>query len=139
MKDGWLTCLDAARTGDVTRSGIVWSYDKIGASVSTVAIDDGLVYAAGFDGRLHCLDADTGRCYWVHDAGKPIWGSPLVADGKVYLGTGSQVLWVLAAGKQLKVLNRIRVRDGVFTTPTAANGTLFVATNKHLYAVGKGD
>ncbi len=64
---------------------------------------------------------------------------PIVADGKVYLGTGSQVLWVLAAGKQLKVLNRIRVRDSISPTPTAANGTLFVATNKHLYAVGKGD
>jgi outer membrane protein assembly factor BamB len=137
MKDGWLTCLDATRSGDITRSGIVWSYKPIAASISTVAIHDGLVYAAGFDGRLHCLDAETGRCYWVHDAGKPIWGSPLAADGKVYLGTGAQVLWVLAADKELKVINRVRMRDGVFTTPTAANGTLFVATNKHLYAVGK--
>ena len=47
-------------------------------------------------------------------------------------------LWVLAAGKQPKVINRIRMRDGVYTTPTAANGTLFVATNRHLYAVGGG-
>jgi outer membrane protein assembly factor BamB len=139
LKDGWLTCLDATRSGDVTRSGIIWSYSKIAASISTVAIHDGLVYAAGFDGRLHCLDAETGRCYWVHDAGKPIWGSPLVADGKVYLGTGSQLFWVLKAGKELKVISRIRMRDGIFTTPTAANGTLFVATNKHLYAVRKGD
>ena len=139
LKDGWLTCLDATRSGDITRSGIIWSYSKIAASISTVAIHDGLVYAAGFDGRLHCLDAETGRCYWVHDAGKPIWGSPLVADGKVYLGTGSQLFWVLKAGKELKVVSRIRMRDGIFTTPTAANGTLFVATNKHLYAVRKGD
>jgi outer membrane protein assembly factor BamB len=138
MMQGRLTCLDATKTGDVTRSVIRWSYDKIGASVSTVAIADGLVYAAGFDGRLHCLDADTGECYWVHEAGKPIWGSPLVADGKVYLGTGAQVLWVLAAGKQPKVINRIRMRDGVYTTPTAANGTLWVVTNRHLYAVGGG-
>jgi outer membrane protein assembly factor BamB len=139
LKDGWLGCLDATRSGDITRSGILWSYDKIAASISTVAIHDGLVYAAGFDGRLHCLDAETGRCYWVHEAGKPIWGSPLVADGKVYLGTGSQLFWVLAEGKELKVIRRIRMRDGVFTTPTAANGTLFVMTNKHLYAVGKRD
>jgi outer membrane protein assembly factor BamB len=139
MKNGWLTCLDATRSGDITRSGIVWSYDKIGASISTVAIHDGLVYAAGFDGRLHCLDAETGHCYWIHDAGKPIWGSPLVADGKVYLGTGAAVFWVLAAGRELKVISRIRMRDGIFTTPTAANGTLFVETHKHLYAVGRRD
>ena len=47
-------------------------------------------------------------------------------------------LWVLAAGKQPKVINRIRMRDGVYTTPTAANGTLWVVTNRHLYAVGGG-
>jgi len=136
MKRGWLTCIDAAGHGDITHGGLRWSYEQIGCSVSTVAIADGLVYAAGFDGKLHCLDAETGHCYWVHEAGGPIWGSPLLADGKIYLGTGRQVLWVLAAGKQLHVLQRIRMRDGIYTTPTAANGVLYVATNKHLYAVG---
>jgi len=137
MKEGWLTCLDATKTGDLTRTGIVWSYDQIGSSVSTVSIADGLVYAAGFFGGLHCLDAETGECYWVHTAGGPIWGSPLLADGKVYLGTGRHFLWVLGAGKELKVLGKIRMRDQVLTTPVAANGVLYVATSKHLYAVGK--
>lgn len=136
-KEGWLVCLDAAGTGDITRSGIVWAYDELGGSVSTVAIHEGLVYAAGFDGKLHCLDAETGRAHWVHDAGRPVWGSPLVADGKVYLGTGSRRLWILRAGKQREVINEIVMRDGIFCTPTAADGTLFVATRKHLYAIGE--
>ncbi|MGA2068571.1 MAG: PQQ-binding-like beta-propeller repeat protein [Thermoguttaceae bacterium] len=137
MKLGVLACVDATRTGNVTRGGLVWSYDKIGASVSTVAVADGLVYAPDFTGRLHCLDAETGRCYWVHEAGGPIWGSPLAADGKIYLGSGGKkTLWVLAAGKQLKVISRIPMCDGIYTTPTAANHVLYVATNKHLYAVG---
>jgi len=135
MKGGWLLCLDASGSGDVTRSAIVWSYHEIGSSPATVAIADGLVYAAGFDGRLHCLDAETGKVYWVYEAGRPIWGSPLVADGKVYLGTGANALCILRAGKQLEEINRIRMRDGIFCTPTAANGTLFVATRKHLYAI----
>ncbi len=137
MKLGRTVAIDATRTGDISRSGTLWSYDKIGASVSTLAIADGLVYAAGFDGRLHCLDAETGNCLWIHEAGGPVWGSPLVADGKVYLGTGKKTLWVLAAGKKLKVINRIRMCDAVYTTPTAANGMLYVVTNQHLYAVGK--
>ena len=137
MKLGRVVSVDAAGSGDISRSGTLWSYDEIGSSVSTVAVADGLVYAAGFDGRLHCLDADTGHCYWVHEAGAQVWGSPLAADGKVYLGSGKKLLWVLAAGKELKVINRIRVHDAIYTTPTAANGTLFVVTNRHLYAVGK--
>jgi len=136
MKEGWLLCLSAAGTGDVTRSAIIWSYDEIGSSASTVAIADGLVYAAGFDGRLHCLDAETGKVYWVHEVGRPVWGSPLLADGKVYLGTGGNVLCILQAGKELKEINRIRMRDGIFCSVTAANHTLYLATRKHLYAVG---
>ena len=137
MKLGWLVCLDAAKHGDITRKGIVWKYDAIKSTVSTPAIADGLVYAADFAGVLHCLDADTGRCYWTHNVGGPIWGSPLAADGKVYLGTGRNTLWVFKAGKQKEVINSIRTRDGIFSTPVAANGVLYVMTNKHLYAVGK--
>ncbi|HUT92546.1 MAG TPA: PQQ-binding-like beta-propeller repeat protein, partial [Thermoguttaceae bacterium] len=135
MKLARLACLDATKTGDVTRSALVWSYDEIAATCSTVAVADDLVYAADFYGKLHCLDAQTGECYWVHEAGGPIWGSPLVADGKVYLGTGKQLFWVLKAGKDLSVVNEIRMRDKVLSTPVAANGVLYVMTNKHLYAV----
>ncbi|MEE8451329.1 MAG: PQQ-binding-like beta-propeller repeat protein [Thermoguttaceae bacterium] len=137
MEKAWLVCLDATKTGDTTQTGIVWSYKDISSTVSTVAIADGLVYAADFDGDLHCLDAETGKPYWVHKAGGPICGSPMVADGKVYLGTERNYLWVLKAGKQLEVISSMRMRDSVSTTPVAANGVLYVLTNKHLYAVGK--
>ena len=139
---GWLTCLDPSQKGDVTRSALVWSHEDCGASVSTVAVADGLAYCATFWGELRCLDARTGELYWTHPAGGPIWGSPLVADGKVYLGTGRLALWVLEAGKELKVLGHVRMRDRIFTTPTAANGTLYVATFRSLYAIaqlGSGD
>ena len=133
---GWLVCIDATTQGDLARRGLVWSYKDTGATLSTVSIADGLLYVADYAGRLHCLDSETGDCYWVHDAGRPIWSSTLVADGKVYLGTGRNLFWVLAHGKQLEVINRIRMPDRIFTTPTAANGVLYVATNKRLYAIG---
>ena len=40
------------------------------------------------------------------DAGNPVWASPLVADGKVYLGTGKSTLLILAPGKELKVIRK---------------------------------
>ncbi len=135
MKLGWLVALDASHSGDVTRRAIVWSYDKIGAATATVAIHDGLVYAAGWDGRLHCLDAQTGQVYWVQELSGPIAASPLVADGKVYIGTDKQDFFILRAGKEPKVLSTIRMRDKISATAVAANGVLYVATWRHLYAI----
>jgi outer membrane protein assembly factor BamB len=83
---------------------------------------------------VHCLDAETGHCYWVHQTGAEVWGSTLVADGKVYLGTRKS-FWVLAAGKQRKVLHEIRLGTSVWSTPVAANGVLFVASQSYLWAV----
>ena len=36
---GILTCIDATKTGDITQTGKIWSYDKIHRSISTVSID----------------------------------------------------------------------------------------------------
>ena len=134
--DGWLACIDATKSGEVTRSGLIWSYDGISDCISTVSIADDLLFIADFSGRLHCLDAETGRRYWMKELGGKILGSTLLADGKVYVGTDRSEFWVLAAAKDVEVISRIRMRDPISTTPVAANGVLYVATAKHLYALG---
>ena len=67
-----------------------------------------------------------------------IWTSTLVADGKVYIGTRKGDFWVLAAGKQKRVLSSIRLPDPVQSTVVAANGTLYVGTMTRLYALRAG-
>ena len=134
-----LTCIDATKTGDITKTGKIWTYDDIGRSLSTVAIADGLLYIAEIFGAIHCLDARTGVRYWKHTVSGQVWGSVLVADGKVYIGTGHKNLWVLKAGKEKKVLQQIKLPGEMFTSPVAANGTLFLATHGYLIAVASTD
>jgi outer membrane protein assembly factor BamB len=137
-EQAWLKCIDATRTGDVTHTGLVWSYPLRRHCCSTPSLCDGLVYAADCGGKVHCVDAQTGRPCWVHDAGGEMWASTLVADHKVYVGTHRSDFWVLAAGKQHRVLSSIRLDDPVISTAVAANGTLYVGTMKRLYALHKG-
>jgi outer membrane protein assembly factor BamB len=135
MKEGVLVCLDPTRTGDITRSGIIWAH-KMGSSTATPAIHDGLVYINDFWGKLQCLDAQNGKVYWVQNIGGEAPGSPLAADGKLYVGTGGRpTLWVMALGKTPRVLSQIRLRDKILSSPVAANGVLYVATWKHLLAI----
>src|SRR5256714_1575373 len=51
---GILTCIDATKTGDITQTGRIWSYDKIFRSLSTVSIDPdtGLLFIGDFSGYL---------------------------------------------------------------------------------------
>ena len=131
---GMFHCIDATGSGDITESGKIWSYDGLDRTISDATIAGGLVYIPDVAGRLHCLDADTGERYWVHEARAETWGSPLVADGKVYLGTKTQFL-ILAAGKQLKVLSEVRLGAPVYTSPIVADGVLYVASQQYLWAV----
>ena len=101
-----------------------------------VAIANDLLFAADFDGKLHCLNPDTGEVFWTHDTEARIWGSPLLADGKVYLGNEQGDLTIFAASKEKKVINKINFDGAIYSTPIAANGTLFIATDKWLYAIG---
>ena len=132
---GILHCFDATKTGDLTKTARLWAYKGIQRSLSTVAVADGLVYAADFAGVLHCLHAETGKLCWLHRTGQETWSSPFVADGKVYLGTQRRYLWTFRAGRQKKLLGRTKMPAAVSATPVAANGVLYVMTNRLLYAV----
>jgi outer membrane protein assembly factor BamB len=132
---GNLSCIDATQTGDVTKTAKIWSYDKIHRSLSTVSITpDGLLFVGDFSGYLHCLDAETGKVYWVHDLKAHIWGSTMVADGKVYLGTEDGDLIVFAASKEKKILSTTNVGSAIYGTPVVANGVIYVQSNTHLFA-----
>jgi len=132
---GHLYAIDATKRGDITQTGRIWHYDKIRRSISTGALHDGILYYADFSGFLHALDARTGKPFWVHDTLAALWGSPYVVDGKVYLGNEDGNILILAAGKQKKVIAEIDMGSSVYSTPVAANNTLYVVNRDHLFAI----
>ncbi|HKF57440.1 MAG TPA: PQQ-binding-like beta-propeller repeat protein [Blastocatellia bacterium] len=132
---GHLYCIDGTKRGDITQTGLVWHYDKIRRSISTAAITDGMIFYPDFSGFLHCLDAKTGKPYWVHDVFSAVWGSPMVADGKVYLGDEDGDVVVLQASKEKKVLATINMGSSVYCTPVPANGQLFITNRNQLFAL----
>jgi outer membrane protein assembly factor BamB len=84
---------------------------------------------------LHCLDVKTGTPHWIFDMMAPVWGSPLVADGKVYLGDQDGDVAVLEVGTELKKIAEIDMANAVYGTPVPANGVLYIMTRSELYAI----
>jgi outer membrane protein assembly factor BamB len=135
---GHLYCIDPTKRGDITKTGQVWHYDKIRRSISTGALHNGLLYYSDFSGFLHCVDAKTGQAYWTHDLFAAIWGSPIVVDGKVYLGDEDGDVVVLQAGKEKKVLGEMNMGSSVYSSPVPANGALFIMNRNQIFALATG-
>jgi outer membrane protein assembly factor BamB len=135
---GRLVCMDATMEGDITEKGVIWKFDEIHASCSTATISDGLLYVADMLGKVYCLEAASGKVVWRHEwpARTAIWGSPLVADGKVYLGSRGKGLLVFAASREKRVIH-----DGgklfVDVVPAVAGGVMYVAAHHALFAIGR--
>jgi len=132
---GHMYCIDATKRGDITKTGLIWQYDKIRRSISTPAIKDGVVYEADFSGFLHALDAKTGQVYWTHDLFAAVWGSPILIDGKIYIGDEDGDVAILQEGKTKKVIAEINMGSSVYSTPVPANGVLYIANRNQLFAL----
>ena len=130
-----LQCIKTAGQGDVTKTALVWSYPLQRHSMSTPAVRNGLVYAADCGGFVHCVDAETGKMVWKQDVKGEVWASAMVADGKVYIGTRDGQFLIFKEGREKQILCDVDLDSPIAGTATAANGTVYVATMKMLYAL----
>ncbi|HXG57047.1 MAG TPA: PQQ-binding-like beta-propeller repeat protein [Vicinamibacterales bacterium] len=147
---GHLYAIDGTRRGDISpvvkkgdtietnpNSGQIWHYGDIRRSISTGALFNGILFYSDFSGFLHALDAKTGKPFWKHDMFAAIWGSPIVIDGKVFLGDEDGDVTILNADKTVKVVAESNMGSSVYSTATPANGTIFIVNRNQLVAVAE--
>ncbi|MDA2925678.1 PQQ-binding-like beta-propeller repeat protein [Acidobacteria bacterium AH-259-G07] len=136
---GHLWVIDGTLEGDVTERAVIWHFGDadFNRTISTVAIQDGLLYVADLSGFLYCLDAKTGKHHWTYDTFAAVWGSALVADGKIYLGDEDGDIAVLRAGKKKELIHEVNMGASVYTTPVAKNGVLYIVSRTTLFAIAE--
>ena len=94
----WVTFMgNCARTGSAdaaagpTMAKTIWTFqDGLSRApfAASPALAGGRVYVGSDNRRLYCLDADTGKPIWTFTAAHELFASPVVADGRVFLGEG---------------------------------------------------
>lgn len=134
---GHLYAIDGTKRGDITKTGLIWHFDKIRRSISTGAYKDGILYYSDFSGFLHAIDAKTGQQLWEHDMLAAVWGSPVVVDDKVYLGDEDGDVVILQHGRTKKQIAEINMGSSVYCSVVPANNTLYIANRNQLYAIGE--
>ncbi|GAB4142589.1 MAG: hypothetical protein Tsb009_13000 [Planctomycetaceae bacterium] len=146
------------------KSAMVWHYgswtpkeyeekpfeEQMHRSCGTVAIKNDLLYISDFSGLVHCLNARTGKPYWTYDMFAESWGTPLIVEGKVYVGdadgdiaifplTGDpKKAFKMVNGEKKPALGEVNTENAVYTTPIVANNVLYICNKNTLYAISPG-
>ncbi len=119
-------------------------------TLGSVAIKDDILYIADYSGLFHCLDAKTGKRHWVYDMLAAAWGSPLIVDGKVYIGdedgdvaifkhsADPNVAMKKVGGEMKPFYGEINMGNSVYSTPIVADNVLYIANRTHLVAIENG-
>ncbi len=116
--------------------------EEMHRTIGTCAIKDDVLYVADFSGLLHCLSAkgsDDGKpvVHFTYDMLAQSWGSPLIADGHVYIGDEDGDVAIFEFGAENKEpIEEINMGTSVYSTPVAANDKIFISTKDKLFAIG---
>lgn len=129
----------AVRTGgkgDVSKSAIVWSESKGVPEVPSPLVLGDRVYLVKSGGLVICRDVQTGKSIYEERLGAAggYYASPIAAGNHIYAASDRGTVVVFEAGDALKVLARNDLGEPIMATPAAVNGTLYVRTEKKLYA-----
>ena len=123
--------------GDITTSHLLWSTAN-GPDVPTPVTDGKYFYVVNDRGIMWCLDARTGAEIYGNQRIKPAIysGSPVLADGKIYVTNEEGLTTVVQAGPEFKVLAENPLNDYVLSSPAISDGRIYLRTSQHLYAIG---
>ena len=137
---GHFYAIDPTGTGDVTDTHMLWHRggEDFYRTMSTAAIRDDILYITSLSGFLHALNAQTGDHYWTYDTFAAVWGSPFVADGKVYIGDEDGDVAILRAGREMEVIGEYNLGASVYSTPVVKDGVMYILTRNRLWALQTG-
>ncbi len=139
------------KAGDIQRdnpnSAAVWHYvgndpeefeQTMHRTCGTVAIKNGLLFVADFSGVFHCLDAKTGKAHWTYDMFAASWASPLIVEDRVYISDEDGDIAIFQVSKEINKIAELNMDSAVYTTPVAANETLYIANRNRIFAIQTG-
>jgi outer membrane protein assembly factor BamB len=117
---------------------ILWNYRKNVSEIASPVVHDGVFYMVQ-DGILTSLDVKTGELLKRDRLGEgsaKVYASPVVAGGKIYVGTLEGEMVVLDAGREWTGVSKVDLGDEIWASPAVVDGDLYVRTRGKLYRFG---
>jgi outer membrane protein assembly factor BamB len=138
--------LRAGGRGDVTKTHVLWT-SRSSSYVATPVLHDGHLYWIDDRGQAHCISARDGAPVYrerveglAGGGGRPVYASPVVSGGRIYVVSRWSGTFVLPAEPRFKILAHNVFGDDdsdASATPAIADGDLFLRSGRFLTCIGE--
>jgi outer membrane protein assembly factor BamB len=132
---------DITLTGDETASGhVVWSLKGRGSYMPTPLVYRGYLYVLQNQGILDCYDLRTGREMYrqrLPHGGSGFSGSPVAADGVLYLPGEDGDVFAVKAGPGFELLAKSSLGELLMSSPAMSDGRIYLRAHHHVFAIGR--
>jgi outer membrane protein assembly factor BamB len=140
---GMMVAVDAAARGEIKPDSVRWT--KIGwqGGFSSPVLDGERIYQLDNGANVAAFDAKSGNQLWIQNLGTIQKASPVLADGKLYVGTENGKFFILEPGPTgAKVLDEDQLGteqqpEAIIASVAVSQGRVFLVTDSNLYCIGK--
>jgi outer membrane protein assembly factor BamB len=145
---GMLAGIDGSLTGDIKAP--VWAKKGFEFGYSSPVLDGNRLYQIDNGSTLHAFDTATGRPLWELHLGNAQKAPPVLADGKIYVGTEGGEFFIVRPGPdKAEIVSRVLLPvsvnsccgsegtpEQVLAGAAVSRGRVFFVSSDAVYALG---
>ena len=141
---GRIQCIDGTQRGDLTGTKGVWQVRGVKAGYASPTIHEGILYVVSDVGGLIAYDAKKGEKLWEYKIGTVGKGSPVWADGKIYVMEVNGRIHVLKVSRaKCEKISEVQLTatgvegtDEIYGSPAISDGHVVFSTRDRTICVG---
>src|SRR5882762_9260405 len=140
---GMMVAVDATAKGEIKKEQVKWRTLGWQGGFSSPVIDGDRLYQIDNSANIGAFDLNTGKQLWQKTLGTIQKASPVLADGKLYVGTESGKFYILkpsATGCEIlseQQLGTVALPEAVIASAAVANGRVYFVSDSNLYCIGR--
>lgn len=139
---GMVAAIDAGSRGEIPIDGTRWTVEGFLGGFSSPVVDGDRFYAVDNSANLAAFDFTSGDELWRLNLGTIQRASPVLADGKLYVGTVNGSFFIIRPGDtEAEILDRDELPTGdefeeIYASVAISDGRVYLPSSHALYAIG---
>lgn len=140
---GMIVAVDADSKGEIKKEQTKWSVYGWQGGFSSPVLDGDRLYQVDNGANIAAFDVNNGKQLWLQNLGTIQKASPVLGDGKLYVGTENGKFFILQpSATGVKILDEDQLGteqlpEAIIASVAVSDGRVYLVSDSNFYAIGR--